>query len=107
MNVLFVCGKARKRSPTAAHLVASWKACDTDCGGLSKDADEVLSLDQIAWADVIIVMERRHKTRLTAQFGKHLRDTPVKVADIPDRYDYMEPALITLIETRIPPLLGI
>lgn len=82
------------RSPTAADIVANWPGFATDFAGLSRDADEQLSSDHIAWADVIAVMERRQKTKLNAAFGRYLAGKRVVVLDIPDRYGYMDPALV-------------
>ena len=93
-RILFVCGKARVRSPTAAQVFAEWKGIRTDFGGLSNDADDALSADQIDWSDLIMVRERRHQTRLNAKFGRMLAGKKVRVLDIRDRFTFMEPALI-------------
>jgi predicted protein tyrosine phosphatase len=93
-RVLFVCGKARVRSPTAAQIFAEWAGLRTDFGGLSNDADDALSADQIDWADVIMVMERRHASRLNDRFGRQLAGKKVLVLDIRDRYTFMEQGLI-------------
>ncbi|MEL7153324.1 MAG: phosphotyrosine protein phosphatase [Pseudomonadota bacterium] len=93
-RVLFVCGKARVRSPTAAQVFAAWEGIRTDFGGISNDADDALSADQIDWADVIMVMERRHATRLNDRFKKILAGKKVLVLDIRDRFTFMEAALI-------------
>lgn len=93
-RVLFVCGKARVRSPTAAQVFADWDGVRTDFGGISNDADDALSADQIDWADVIMVMERRHATRLNDRFRKMLAGKKVLVLDIRDRYTFMEAELI-------------
>ena len=93
-RVLFVCGKARVRSPTAAQVFADWNGIRTDFGGISNDADDALSADQIDWADIIMVMERRHQTRLNDRFKKMLAGKKVLVLDIRDRYTFMEADLI-------------
>ncbi len=93
-RVLFVCGKARVRSPTAAQVFATWDGIRTDFGGISNDADDALSADQIDWADIIMVMERRHATRLNDRFKKILAGKKVLVLDIRDRFTFMEAALI-------------
>ena len=93
-RVLFVCGKARVRSPTAAQVFADWNGIRTDFGGISNDADDALSADQIDWADIIMVMERRHATRLNDRFKKMLAGKKVLVLDIRDRYTFMEADLI-------------
>ena len=66
-NILFICGKARKRSPTAADVVSRLSAVETDFAGLSNDADERLNLEHIKWADTIAVMEKRQLSRLRRQ----------------------------------------
>ena len=93
-RVLFVCGKARVRSPTAAQVFATWDGIRTDFGGISNDADDALSADQIDWADIIMVMERRHATRLNDRFKKILAGKKVLVLDVRDRYTFMQADLI-------------
>lgn len=89
------------RSPTAADLVAGWPGFRSDFAGLSADADERLGAEQIAWADVICVMERRHTLRLHALFGPHLRNKRIMTLNIPDRFAYGDPALIALLTPKL------
>ena len=86
------------RSPTAAEIAAQWRGIETDFAGLSSDADEKLSSEQIDWADVIFVMEPRHKKRLNQRFAKFLKSKRVVCLHIPDRFNYMQQELIDLIE---------
>ncbi|WP_108660987.1 low molecular weight protein tyrosine phosphatase family protein [Acuticoccus kandeliae] len=100
-NILFVCGKARKRSPTAADVAAREFGVQTDFAGLSNDADERLGLDQIEWADLILVMEKRQVARLNRQFGGHLKGKKVSCLNIPDNYEFMQPELVALIAEKL------
>ncbi len=100
-KALFICGKARMRSPTAADVCAQWDGVQTDFAGLSNDADERVSTEHLEWADIIFVMERRQKTRLTQLFSKELRDKKVICLNIPDKFDHMQAELVTLIETKL------
>jgi predicted protein tyrosine phosphatase len=102
-NILFLCGKARMRSPTAAALVAYWPSIQSDYAGLSNDADEPVTLDHILWADDIYVMERRQKKRLNDLFAAHLRTKTIGVLNIPDIYNYMDPDLIDRLNKRLAP----
>lgn len=105
-RALFVCGKARMRSPTAADIAREHWGIETDFAGLSNDADEQLSAEQIAWADTVFVMERRHKARLTDRFGHALRAKKLVVLDVPDRFGYMEAGLVALLKKRLEGHLG-
>jgi predicted protein tyrosine phosphatase len=100
-NALFICGKARMRSPTAADLVATWGGIRTDFAGLSHDADERLSLEQVEWADIIFVMEARQARRLRNLYPAALRNRRVAILNIPDRCGYGDPALIAALEPRL------
>ena len=100
-NILFICGKARKRSPTAADVAAGLLGVPTDFAGLSNDADERLSAEQIDWADTIAVMEKAQLARLKRQFETTLRGKRVVCLDIPDRYEFMQPELVALISRKL------
>ena len=103
IRVLFICGKARSRSPTAAQIFSGLKGVQTDFGGLSRDADDALSADQIDWADRIIVMEHRHRIRLSDRFGRQLAGKSVITLDIPDKYAFMQPELIRELQAKAGP----
>ena len=79
---------------------------ETASAGLSADAAERLTPAHLAWADIVFVMEVSHRRKLTQQFRPHLRSKRVVCLDIPDRYAYMEPALVELLRRKVPPLLG-
>ena len=99
-KVLFICGKARMRSPTAADLVLGWGG-EADFAGLSHDADEKLSSEHIEWADVIFVMETRQKKRLNALFGPLLKDKRVVSLGVPDKFAYMQPELVAVLSKKL------
>jgi len=104
-RALFICSRNRLRSPTAEAVFAAWPGVETDSAGLAPDADTRVSAEQLDWADVVFVMERAHKARLAAQFGAHLRHKKIVCLDIPDRYTYMQPELVTLLERKAGPFL--
>ncbi|MEZ5773792.1 MAG: low molecular weight protein tyrosine phosphatase family protein [Hyphomicrobiaceae bacterium] len=100
MNVLFVCSQNRLRSPTAEQVFADWPGIETDSGGLDDSATTPVSPEQIAWADVIVVMETRHRDKLRKRFRAHLGAKRVVSLDIPDAYDFMSPDLVLLLKER-------
>lgn len=104
-RVLFLCSRHRLRSPTAAAVFSAWPHLDVDSAGLANDAETPLSADQLAWAQLIVVMEQSHRRRLQARHAAHLRGKRVVCLDIPDRYDFMQPELIELLLEKAGPLL--
>lgn len=99
-RALFICTQNRLRSPTAEHVFASWPDVETDSAGLGNDADVALSTEQIAWANIIFVMEKTHRNRLSRNFRAHLNGKRVICLDIPDDYAYMQPELVRLLESK-------
>ena len=81
MRALFICSRNRMRSPTGEAVFAQWPNVETDSAGLALDAEVVLTAEQIDWADVIFVMERVHRQRLSQRFGPQLRGKRVVVVD--------------------------
>ncbi|MDP8997213.1 MAG: low molecular weight protein tyrosine phosphatase family protein [Pseudomonadota bacterium] len=100
MNALFICSQNKLRSPTAEHIFAKWPNIETDSAGLNNDAETTLTPEQIDWADLIFVMEKAHRNRLTHKFKKHLKNKRVICLDIPDEYEYMDANLVRLLEVR-------
>lgn len=102
LHVLFLCGKNRLRSPTAEQVFADWPGVETASAGVNHDADCPVTPELIAWADIVLVMEPRHRTKLTSAFGPYLRDKRVACLDIPDDFDFMAPELVALLQARVP-----
>ena len=102
-HILFLCSQNKLRSPTAEAVFAGHSSVDVDSAGLNNDAEVPLSEEQIEWADLIVVMETTHRNRLNRKFGKSLAGKRIVVLNIPDDYDYMDPALITLLKQRCAP----
>jgi predicted protein tyrosine phosphatase len=103
MRVLFVCSQNRLRSPTAEQIFASWEGIETASAGTNHDAENPLTAELVAWAQLIFVMEREHRDKLSRNFRAHLKEQRVVCLDIPDRYDFMEPALIELLQAKVVP----
>lgn len=105
-KVLFVCSQNRLRSPTAEHVFASRAGLEVASAGLNNGADVPLSLELIEWADIIFVMEKTHRNKLSKKFKPHLKNKRLICLGIPDQYEYMEPELIELLEQKVGRLLG-
>ncbi|WP_020394366.1 low molecular weight protein tyrosine phosphatase family protein [Thiolinea disciformis] len=105
-HVLFVCSKNRLRSPTAEQVFSQWSGIETDSAGLDHGADLVLSSEQVEWAELIFVMEAKHRQKLKKQFGAYLKAKKVICLNIPDDYKFMQPELIQLLEEKVSPYLA-
>jgi predicted protein tyrosine phosphatase len=106
MRVLFLCSRNRLRSPTAEEVFAGKPGVEVASAGLAPDAAEVVTGEHIEWADVIFVMERSHKAKLTKSFGDALKNKRVVCLDIPDRYAFMQPELVEILEKKVGRLLN-
>ena len=104
-RVLFLCSRNRLRSPTAEQVFAAWPHVETDSAGLAADADTPLSVEQLDWAELIMVMEPIHRRRLLMQHRERLKGKRVVVLGIRDEYDFMQPELIELLLRKAGPLL--
>ena len=100
-NVLFVCSANRLRSPTAEQVFSTWPGIEADSAGISNDASVVLSTEQVEWADIIFVMEKTHRNKLSKKFRASLNGKRVICLDIPDDYEFMDPVLIRILENRV------
>ena len=74
--------------------------------GTSPNARRKVSADDIRWADMIFVMEEKHKSRLAAEFSRLLDGKTIHVLDIPDEYKYMDPELMEQLEQSVSAILG-
>ncbi|MFD1332395.1 low molecular weight protein tyrosine phosphatase family protein [Methylopila musalis] len=100
-RVLFVCSRNRLRSPTAERVFGARRDLDVASAGLAPDAEEPLTADLVEWAELIFVMEKRHRAALNRRFGRRLRHARVVCLDIPDDYGFMDPRLVQLLEARV------
>ncbi len=104
-RALFICSQNRLRSPTAEQIFADWPGVETDSAGLGNDATVPLSPEQIAWANIIFVMEKTHRSRLSGRFKAYLSGKRVICLEIPDDYDFMQPELVRLLQAKVGPFL--
>lgn len=105
MNSLFICSRNQWRSPTAERIFAVGYGIATRSAGTSKHAKHTISLKDIAWADMIFVMEQKHKQNIKEKFPQPLQHKKVIVLDISDEYPYMDEVLIELLKESMLPYL--
>ena len=103
--MLFICSQNRLRSPTAEQVFSTWPDLEVASAGLNHDAVTPLTPDLLEWAEVIFVMEQAHRTKLSKNFRRYLKKQRVICLGIPDRFSYMDPALVDLLIAKVGPLL--
>ena len=106
-NLLFICSRNQWRSPTAETIWRKHPDFNARSAGTSKKAKKTVSPADIRWADIIFVMEKKHKQRLVAEFTRMLDHKTIHILDIPDDYQYMDPELISELEARVDPYLSV
>ncbi len=101
-KILFVCGRNKWRSPTAQNIYRNDPRIEVRPAGTSEKSPHQISSLDILWADLILVMENKYKSRISRLFrNTHL--PPIKSLDIPDEYQYMNKELIELIKSSVEP----
>ncbi|PZO44116.1 MAG: phosphotyrosine protein phosphatase [Pseudanabaena frigida] len=106
MKLLFICSRNKLRSPTAEAVFREYSGLDVDSAGLDRDAEIPLNSEAIMWADIIFVMEKTHRSKLSKNFQPWLKQKRVICLDIPDQYEYMQPELVELLKKKVLPLIG-
>jgi len=105
LNLLFVCSKNKWRSPTAETIYRNDSRANVRSAGTSSSAKRRISAKDLNWANLILVMENKHKRIITQQY-RHLNLPEIIVLDIPDDYLYMSEELIGMIKTSTEAILS-
>ncbi len=88
-------------NPTAEAIYRDHPDHHTRSAGTAASARVRLSAKLIQWADIIFVMEHRHRRIIQQQFQHELAGKQMVVLDISDDYAYMDPELIEMIRSGV------
>ena len=105
MKILFVCSRNKWRSATAEAIYKNSQVHTVKSAGTEPSATVKVSAKNILWADMIFVMEKKHKLRLTEKFPDETQQKRIVVLEIEDNYKYMDIELIEIIKTSVDPYL--
>jgi predicted protein tyrosine phosphatase len=100
-HLLFICSLNRWRSPTAEQIFCEHPGVECASAGLNRGAENPLTPELVEWADLIFVMERQHKAKLSQAFKPYLQGKRVVCLNIPDQYRFMDPALVKLLQAKV------
>ena len=105
-RLLFICSRNQWRSPTAEAIYRDDPRVEVRSAGLSSSARRRVTDQMLLWADLIFVMESKHKSRLHEAFPSISSDLEIQALDIPDDYTFMPPELVQLLRDGIEPFIG-
>ena len=105
LKLLFVCGKNQWRSPTGEALYRDDPRVEVRSAGVSPEARRRVTARDLAWADLVLTMERKHTERLRQQFPDLGEWPDIRCLGIPDDYPFMDPELMEMLRTSTEPLL--
>ena len=100
-KILFVFSRNRRRSLTAERIFAGIAGWDVRSVGTEEGARIKVTEGHLGWADVIVVMEKRHKERLRQKFPESFDGKTSVCLFIADDYEFMEPALVELLREKM------
>jgi len=100
-NLLFICSKNQWRSPTAELLFKNHPLHHARSAGTGSKARIKITQKLIDWADVIFVMERKHKDIITGSFREALNGKEIIVLDIEDNYRFNDPELVLVLNNTL------
>lgn len=96
-NLLFICSKNQWRSPTAESLFKNHAFHQARSAGTSDKARIKVNAKLLAWANVVFVMERKHRQLLQQRFANEIDTKQVVVLHIEDNFQYNDPELIAIL----------
>lgn len=101
MNILFVCSKNKWRSLTAETIFKNNSKHEVKSAGTEAGARIKVTAGLLKWAELVFVMEKSHKKRITQKFGDIILEKKIIILDIPDDYKYMDPELIEILKSSV------
>lgn len=101
MKILFVCSRNRRRSLTAEKIFSGVPDWHVRSAGTADGARVKVTEGLLGWADVVVVMEKRHKERLQEKFQETFDAARCRCLFIRDDYEFMEESLVTLLREKM------
>lgn len=94
------------RSRTAEEIFRDLPGYQVKSAGTEAGARVRVTEGLIGWADLIFVMEAKHRSYLQSKFPEAIAGKIVHCLNIPDDFEFMDPGLIAMLESAIDPLLS-
>ncbi len=101
LHLLFICSQNKWRSRTAEDLFRNRPGYTAKSAGTEAGARVRVTEGLLGWADLIFVMEAKHRDYLQARFPDALAGKRLICLRIPDDFTYNDPELIDLLESAL------
>jgi len=106
-HLLFICSRNKWRSLTAEKLYRNFPGYSAKSAGTEPGSRQRITEGLLGWADLIFVMERKHRDYLRAKFSEAIAGKRVICLRIPDDYAYNDPELIDLLKANLSPYISV
>jgi predicted protein tyrosine phosphatase len=100
-KLLFICSRNQWRSRTAEEIFKNTPGYTVKSAGTEPSARIRVTEKHLLWADIIFVMERKHRAILLQKYPEALTLRPLHCLEIPDAYTYMDADLITSLQSAV------
>lgn len=101
VKILFVCGRNKRRSPTAGRIFRKDPRMHVRAVGLGETSPRRVTQADVEWADLILPMERKNAVRLKVMFPGVDPFPDIEILDIHDDYTFMDKKLIGVLEETV------
>ena len=91
------------RSPTAERMFSKRTDLEVRSAGTDADALARVNTQMLDWADDIFIMDEQQRRALGHAFAGHSALGRLICLDIPDKFTFLQPELMTLLEERVMP----
>ena len=106
-QLLFICTANKLRSRTAEELYRNFPGCVAKSAGTDVGAPRRVTEGLLGWADLIFVMETRHRDYLRRKFPEAIAGKRMICLRIHDDYAYNDPELIDLLKANLSPYIPV
>ena len=103
VHLLFICSRNKRRSRTAEELYRNFPGYTAKSAGTEPGSRQRVTKGLLGWADLVFVMEPKHRDYLRAKFSEAIAGKRVICLRIPDEYAYNDSELIDLLKASLSP----
>ena len=82
-------------------MFATWPGIDVASAGTDAHAANPVTAELLAWADIIFVMEKSHRNKISKRFRSSLKSQRIICLNIPDDYEFMDAELVELLKGAV------